>query len=1084
MSNDAGTSGQETAEAIFSEALELGAGDRAGYLHRACGHNGPMRERVEALLRAHDAATRFLPDSPMAAPFDSLPVPRIVGDYELLEKIAHGGMGVVYRARQRSLRRIVALKMPPAAWFATEDSLRRFRSEAAAAAALQHPNIVSIHEVGEHEGQPYYSMDYIEGRNLGDLVRDQPLPVREAASLLKTVAEAVQHAHDRGVLHRDLKPSNVLVDSSGQPRISDFGLAKRVETHAVPAAGSSGPLERAGSPDSPGAADGDLTRSGQMLGSPNYMPPEQTSARHGAIGPASDVYSLGAILFHLLTGRPPFQAGTFEETLLQLLQAEPPAPRLLNASVPRDLETICLKCLRKEPARRYATAQALADDLARFLKGEPIQARPTAPLTQFARWCRRHPVPAVAVIGLVAAAVASTWMVIHLQRLNGEIRLNLYLLNMNVALRSWQEGNRAQAFDLLKRHFPADGHEDFRAFEWRYLWKRCRGDYSRSLPYHRQIVGAIHFSPDDQHLATFTWERKLRIFHLDTRSNLVTISGVASLGGFTEDGLGVLAGRTNDSVQLLDSHTGRTNLVFPDFGDLVAFAPHPQLAVAIDRNNILHVRHLSESSPRLSVPGVTRRKLDYGWNDPIAISKDGRWLALIQPSARSLSPDVAIRVWDLETKRELPSLPEKRQLRCLEFSDDGKVLAAGDGDGVVKIWNLATHDFIQISAHEGPVLSLAFSPGSDLMATGSTDRQSIRLWKVTDGEPVARTFNGQVGDVWSLAFSANGRNLASGSRDSPVRIWSLDDRGVGEIVAERLHADDYGNFCFSPDGRWMAGGCADNNVRVWEVATLKVRSVLRNAIYVGAFSKDGKELLASTRDGTPLWWNFETQESRAIPGYHKLGSVVAVDLSPDREIAALGLENGEIQLLELNSGRPFGQPIAGHKGAVRSVVFSPRGDKLASGGSDKTVMVWDVYSQKGLGMCTEHKGGVFGVAISPDGQHLASGCGSETIKFWTLANVNTGSVNSISYHSSVIRTLAFSVDGRTLASGSEDNTVKLWNIALRQEVASFKYEAHVRLVAFAPDGNALAVITDDGTLRILRAARLEEAEADLRSFLP
>ena len=253
---------------------------------------------------------------------------------------------------------------------------------------------------------------------------------------------------------------------------------------------------------------------------------------------------------------------------------------------------------------------------------------------------------------------------------------------------------------------------------------------------------------------------------------------------------------------------------------------------------------------------------------------------------------------------------------------------------------------------------------------------------------------------------------------------------------------------------------------------------------MAAFSKDGKELLASTKDGVPQWWNFETQAARPIPGYlGKLSHVISVDLSRDRRTAALGLRNGEIQLLEIDSGQPLGQPLRGHQGAVRSLAFSPAGDKLASGGTDKTVMVWDVASQQGLGMCPEHKGAVFGVAISPNGQTLASGCGSETIKLWTLGNVSTGSLASISYHSSVIRTLAFSVEGRTLVSGSEDNTVKLWNLVTRREVASFKYEAHVRLVTFSPDGNALAVITDNGTLRILRAVSFEEAQQDWREFL-
>jgi WD40 repeat protein len=1071
------------AEAIFNAALMLNADEQSTYISAACGENLILRQRVEALLRAHTAAERFLPETPAATPPGWTVAGRVIGDYELIEEIARGGMGVVYRARQRSLGRTVALKMLPLAQFSSAGSMQRFRSEAATAAALQHPNIVAIHEVGNHEGQPYYSMDLIEGRNLDELVRDKPLSARNAAGLIKILAEAVHYAHGRDILHRDLKPSNVLMDPFGRPHITDFGLATKVKSesdlngeHPLPADDSNASRVA--------ILSSTLTLPDQIVGSPNYMPPEQASSQRGAIGPPSDVYSLGAILFHLLTGRPPFQAETIEETLLQLLNTEPPGLRLLNASVPRDLETICLKCLAKDCSRRYATAQDLADDLGRFLKGEPIQARRAGPLRRITRWCGRHPIPAAAVAGLVVVAVASAWTAIHLQRLNREIRLNLYVQDMNVALRSWQEGNRAQAFELLKRHIPEGGEPDLRAFEWRYLWKLCRGDYFQWLPKHKQVVGTMQFSPDGARLATCAWDGTLRIWQRDTRSNLVTTTEVSSLGGFTEDGRSVLVGRRDASLQFLDAQTGFTNQALPNAGELVGFAPGAQLIVVVTRDDVLRVLRLSGSSPRLSVPGVARRKLDFGWSDPITISADGRWLALIQASANALRPDLAIRLWDLEMGRELPSLQENRQVRCLEFSPDGTVLAVGDGNGVVKLWKIATRDFIRISAHERPVLSLAFSPDSHLLATGSADQYGIRLWKVRDGEPVPRIFSGQVGDVWSLAFSPDARLLAGGSRDSPIRIWDLEHSVIGETVPERLHADDYGNFCFSPDGRLMAGGCADNQVRVWEVTTLNIRGILRNATYVAAFSRDGRELLVSTKDGVPKWWNFESQTTRPIPGYSgKLAHVTAVDLSPDRKVAALGLANGEIQLLEIDSGRLIGQPLSGHQGAVRSLAFSPGGDKLASGGSDKTVMIWDVHSQKGLGMCLEHKGGVFGVAISSNGQLLASGCGAETIKFWMMANVSTGSVASISYHSSAIRTLAFSVDERTLASGSEDYTVKLWNIALRREVASFKYEAHVRLVSFSPDGNTLAVITDTGALRILRTASLEEAQADWRNFL-
>src|SRR5580765_3820232 len=262
------------------------------------------------------------------------------GDYELLEEISRGGMGIVYRARQVSLGRIVAVKMLLAGPLATKDFVQRFRTESAAAASLQHPNIVAIHEVGFAQGQHFFAMDYVEGLTLGQLVAQGPLPGREAATYLKSIAEAIHFAHERNVLHRDLKPSNVLIDSAtNQPRVTDFGLAKRLE------------------------ADTELTLSGQVLGSPNYMSPEQAVAKRGTVGKRSDVYSIGAILYHLVTGRPPFQGETLTDVLHQVMNDDPLDPHVLIPRIPHDLETICLKCLEKEPEIRYATAQQVADDL-------------------------------------------------------------------------------------------------------------------------------------------------------------------------------------------------------------------------------------------------------------------------------------------------------------------------------------------------------------------------------------------------------------------------------------------------------------------------------------------------------------------------------------------------------------------------------------------------------------------------------------------------------------------------------------------------------------------------------------------------
>ena len=369
-----------------------------------------------------------------------------LGDYELLEEIGRGGMGVVYRARQRSLDRVVAIKMIAFGPGSSPDFIKRFRAEAVSAAGLHHPKIVAIHEVGIHEGRHFFVMDYVEGQSLARLVGNQPLPARRAAAYLKTIAEAVHYAHERGILHRDLKPSNVLIDAQDQPHLVDFGLARRLE------------------------GDSELTVTGQVLGSPHYLPPEQAAGQRARVSRRTDVYALGATLYHLLTGHPPFQAESLAQTLDLVLHADPVAPRLLNPSMPRDLETICLKCLEKEPARRYPTARVLADELGRFQAGEPILARPIGPAGKVWRWCRRKPEVAT-LAGVVAllfllgfAGVLGMWRHAESQRQRAEAgelsaQRRAYISEINSAQQALKASNPERALELLNRHRPEEKAE-------------------------------------------------------------------------------------------------------------------------------------------------------------------------------------------------------------------------------------------------------------------------------------------------------------------------------------------------------------------------------------------------------------------------------------------------------------------------------------------------------------------------------------------------------------------------------------------------------------------------------------------------
>jgi serine/threonine protein kinase len=308
------------------------------------------------------------------------------GDYELLEQIGRGGQGIVFRARQKSLNRIVALKVIGLGRWATEAHLKRFRLEAEAAARLEHPGIVPIHEVGERDGSCYFSMKFVEGGQLDEVTKREPMPIRRAVELIAKVARTVDYAHEHGILHRDIKPGNILLDANGEPHLTDFGLARLVESESS------------------------VTHTLEVLGTPSYMAPEQAVGNNAAVSRATDVYGLGAVLYQLLTGHPPFAGGTTWETIKLLLDAEPRQPRLLNPKIDRDLNTICLKCLEKDPQRRYSSALALAEDLERWLKHEPIRARHTGVFARGSKWVRRNPARALAAASLVTLAAAASWI--------------------------------------------------------------------------------------------------------------------------------------------------------------------------------------------------------------------------------------------------------------------------------------------------------------------------------------------------------------------------------------------------------------------------------------------------------------------------------------------------------------------------------------------------------------------------------------------------------------------------------------------------------------------------------------------------
>ncbi len=988
-----------------------------------------------------------------------------IGDYELLREIARGGMGVVYKARQLRLNRVVALKMILAGQFASPADVQRFQTEAEAAAGLDHPGIVPIFEVGQHEGHHYFSMGLVEGESLAKRIADGPLPPRMAADLVLKVVEAIKYAHKKGVIHRDLKPANILLDHSGQPRVTDFGLAKRLE------------------------GDSNLTGSGQILGTPSYMPPEQAAGRIDQVAEPADIYSMGAVLYATLTGRPPFQADNLLDTVMQVIEREPVAPRVLNPKIPLDIETICLKCLEKDRRRRYASAGELAEELRRYLDGEPIRARPVGRLEHAWRWCRRKPALAMA----AGLALASTFAAIVILAVAVAVVSNSR--NNERTARSKESEERKKAENLARANAQLAMHErasrekaeDARTQESQQR-QRAESELTRAegLLYANQIASALReWETNDVHSAWSYlnacreelrgWEfhylhSRFNAGHQTFRGHTAVVSSVT----FSPDGQRIASGSSDQTVKVWDAVSGQEFVTLNGHtGNVasVAFSPDGQRIASASWDKTLKVWDPASGQEKCTLKGHT----SLVWS--VAFSPDGQQIA-------SGSSDGTVKLWDvangqqvLELKVDSVNYVGTASVTSVAFSPDGKRIIGGSADQTVKVWDAASGEVIaRLKGHTGHVSSVAVSRDGQRIASAGFDKL-VKVWDANNGEELL-TLKGHTANVSSVAFTPDGRRIVSGSWNKTVRVW--DSNSGQELTTLWGHTGGVGSVAFSPDGLRIAsgGGFADNTVKVWDASRNQEMPIFRGhtaTVLTAACSPDGKHMASGS--GSPenmlkIWDVTTNQETLSVKG--GAGSVETVAFSPDgqRIVSGGGASDKTIRVLDATSGQEL-LAFKGNQWCVASVAFSPDGEQIVSGGGaggfgDNTVRLWSAKSGQELLVFNGHTRRVTSVAFSPDGKRVASASDDLTLKVWDAQNGRE--TLTLKGHANFVNSVAFSPDGKWIASGSRDTTVKVWDSATGQELFTLKgHTEGVSCVAFSPDGQRIASASEDKTLKLWNA---------------
>lgn len=1034
-------------------------------------------------------------DSDFSTSDDGIPAHQRFGDYELLEEIARGGMGVVYRARQRKLNRLVAIKMILAGNLATMESLERFQLEAKAAARLHHEGIVRIYEIGEHQGQHYFTMELVDGVSLAEVLDDYTIDPRAdavtnrkqertIARLFVKIAQALDFAHQHGVLHRDIKPSNILIDKLGNPHLTDFGLAKLT-----------------------GHEESGLTLSNAVLGTPGYLSPEQAAGKLD-VTTAADIYGLGATLYELLTGQPPFVGTSAVETMWRAIKDAPPAPRQLNPSLNRDLETIAMRCLEKEPHRRYSSAREVAEEFERFLRHEPIHARPIGNVEHIWRWCQRNPwiafMSTALLMTILIGSVVACWEWWRAEQANARMAKTVDRLQRDAINDTLEGGQNARALakaaSLIRSNLA-----DWKAASLAISIMEQRAFPVPAAPMisRDDELTVARLSPDGTRIAIGSADGTVTLWDAVTSKKLdfvIRHSAAVAWVEFSHDGRWLATCSKDKTVGLWDAQSGapiwdaierlepvvRVHFSSDDQRLLIQTTNSVLIASTADGSiqfgpkrypgRIIKVKLVADEEALFVATRDHRPSLFEVWS----LEKDVQMFRM--ETGASIGADVSndltravvvdaefATIWDLKSNTVLHRLRcDNGEFAGVKLSPDARSFAALGVNDWVRLWD--TESGIPLTdelRHFYRIGGIEFQKSRERLLSWADD-SLVQVWETSNGmsvaEPMRHTLRVQYAEsgvsngheVYLAALShTKARNVEA--KTGAVQLWQIHERRGPKDLGQRLKLVNYDDGArVSPDGRMLATAGPNMPLYVIDIATgepICSWKDLNFGVWGIEFTPDSRRLITTSAKGMVAILNIP-EGTAAFPPHQFKTTFQPLEISRDGKLFVTGSMDGIIRIWSCTTGEPLHE--LHHGSEINSVALSSDNRFAASAGEDNVIRVWDVATGKQVHSLVGHTNEVMRVSFSPDNKKVLT-CGLDhTVRIW---DAQAGKSLFAMRHQGEVLDAVFSPDGRYAASASRDRTAMIWNVETGQpHVRSLLHQDALVTIRFSPDGTRLLTI--------------------------